>query len=98
MLIPYKKSDMVYTDYKWNASADHDNPKIIHGTDSAELNRSEGYEMLYFISSLAKSWNWDGYQLSSYQHVEKIIQTEVPSNIRTHSGIKAWIEKNYSKV
>jgi hypothetical protein len=47
MLSPYKRSDMVYQDYKWQARADHDNPKIIGGTDHSELNRSEGYEILY---------------------------------------------------
>jgi hypothetical protein len=51
-----------------SAQADHDNPKIIHGTDHTELNRTEGYEMLYFINSLARSWDWPGKNavLSSY--------------------------------
>jgi hypothetical protein len=98
MLTPYKKSDMVYTDYKWQAQADHDNPKIIAGTDHTELNRSEGYEMLYFISSLAKTWGWENYPLSSYQHLEKIIKTEVPSSIRTHSGIRDWIASKYQNI
>jgi len=98
MLTPYKKGDMVYGDYKWQARADHDNPKIIKGIDHSELNRSEGYEMLYFISSLGKTWGWDGYQLASYQHLEKIIRSEVPSSIRTHSGIKDWISSKYSQV
>ncbi len=98
MLSTYKKSDMVYTDYKWQAYADHDNPKIIGGTDHSELNRSEGYEMLYFINSLGRSWGWDNYPLASYQHLETIIRTEVPSSTRTHSGIKGWIEANYKNV
>lgn len=98
MLTNYKRSDMVYKDYKWEAYADHDNPKIIGGTDHAELNRSEGYEMLYFINSLAKSWRWDGYPLSSYRNLETIIQTKVPSSTRKHSGIKEWIEANYQSI
>jgi len=94
----YTKSQMVYTDYKWVAKADHDNPKIIGGTDHSELNRTEGYEMLYFINSLAKSWNWGSVGLSSYQHLERIIRTEVPSSIRTHSAIKTWIESHYKNI
>lgn len=90
----YSKSQMVFDDYKWAARADHDNPKIISGTDHAELNRSEGYEMLYFINSLAKSWNWND-SLASYQHLERVIRQEVPSNTRTHGGIKSWIEANH---
>jgi hypothetical protein len=88
MLHKYQRTEMYYNDYKWQAHADHDNPKIIHGSDYSELNRSEGYEMLYFINSLAKTWNWDNVSLSSYQHLERIIRTEVPSNTRTHTGIK----------
>jgi hypothetical protein len=38
--------------------ADHDNPKIIGGNDHTELNRTEGYEMLYFIRSLSKTFGW----------------------------------------
>lgn len=94
----YKKSDMFYQNYKWTARADHDNPKIIGGTDHAQLNREEGYEMLYFINSLAKSWGWKSSTVTTYQNVEKIIKTIVPSNIRTHSGIKNWIEANYDIV
>lgn len=92
----YKKENMVFKDYKWTARADHDNPQIIAGSDAALLNREEGYEMLYFINSLAKSWNWQpSTNISSYQHLEKIIKTEVPSTTRSHSKIKAWIEANY---
>jgi len=97
-LSPYKPSDMVFADYKTTARADHDNPKIISGNDHSELNRTEKYEMLYFISSLAKSWDWNGYPLSSYQKLERIIRTEVPSSTRTHSGIKQWIVSKYDKI
>jgi hypothetical protein len=90
---------MVYEDYKWVARADHDNPKIIGGTDHSELNRSEGYEMLYFINSLAKTWGWTNTApLSSFQHLEKIIRTEVPSSTRTHVGIKEWIASHYKNI
>jgi len=88
---------MVYDDYKWSARADHDNPKIIGGNDSAQLNRTEGYEMLYFINSLAKSWNWND-SLNSCQRLERIIRNIVPSTTRTHSGIKAWIEARYAEI
>jgi hypothetical protein len=95
----YTKSEMFYQDYKWVARADHDNPKIIGGVDHSELNRSEGYEMLYFINSLAKTWNWGANPpLSSYQHLERIIRKEVPSSTRTHTGIKDWIDTNYKTI
>lgn len=43
---------MVYNGYKWEAWADHDNPEFIGAQEHSELNRSEGYEMLYFPIAL----------------------------------------------
>lgn len=95
----YIKSQMVYGDYRWSARADHDNPKIILGTDHSELNRTEGYEMLYFINSLARTWGWqENTALSSYQNLERVIQAKVPSNVRTHGKIKEWIQANYTQL
>ncbi|MCW1962252.1 hypothetical protein [Chryseobacterium viscerum] len=92
----YLQSQMVFKDYKWTAKADHDNPKFIGAQDAAMLNRQEGYEMLYFINSLATTWNWNNATVSSFQNLERIIKTEVPSNIRKHGEIKSWIEKQYA--
>ena len=94
----YTKEEMLYNDYKWTAKADHDNPKIIGGTDHSELNRTEGYEMIYFINSLAKTWDWKNPPVESYRHLEEIIRIKVPSNIRTHSGINYWICSNYKNI
>lgn len=88
---------MVYKDYKWLAKADHDNPEFIGAQEASMLNRDEGYEMLYFINSLALTWKWND-SLASRQKLERIIKEEVPSNIRTHSGIKNWIEQNYKEI
>jgi len=82
----YKTSEMVYSHhYKWSAKADQ----------ASELNREEGYEMLYFINSLGKTWKWSGEDKGAYQKLEKAIKTKVPSNIRTHGKIKNWIEENF---
>lgn len=88
---------MVYSDYKWTAKADHDNPKFIGAQEAAMLNRQEGYEMLYFINSLALTWKWNN-SLASRQNLERIIREKVPSNIRTHGGIKSWIAENYKEI
>ena len=94
----YLKSNMVYNDYKWTANADHDDPKFLGGQEHSELNRSEGYEMLWYINSLAKTWDWKNVSVSSYQKLETIIRKEVPSTIRTHSKIKEWIAANYKSI
>lgn len=94
-----KKSDLYYKDYEWTADANHDKPKIISGTDDSELNRKEGYEMLYFINSLAKTWVWQkATSFESYQHLEKIIRLEVPPIINSHSGIMIWIGSNFKVI
>lgn len=94
----YTKNQMIYSDYKWTAKADHDNPRFIGAQERSMLNRSEGYEMLWFINSLAKTWNWANGSLASYQHLERIIRTEVPSSIRTHFEIKEWIATRYDSI
>lgn len=93
----YLKSQMVYNDYKWTARGDFDDPKFIGAQESSMLNRSEGYEMLWFINSLAKTWGWNDNR-ASYQNLEKILREKVPSTTRTHSGIKQWIEANYPRI
>lgn len=86
---------MVFTDYKWTAQADLDNPKIVGGNDHSELNRTEGYEMIYYIRSLGRSWGWKDDAIGACKKLEKTIRQKVPANIRTHSGIKTWIEYNF---
>lgn len=93
----YSRPQMVYKDYTWSSKDTNDDPKFIHAQDSAMLNRREGYEMLYFINSLAKTWYWSSpVPVERYQNLEKVIREKVPGNIRTHAAIKDWIEKNYS--
>lgn len=93
----YTASQMVYKDYRWSARANHDNPKFIGDQEHSELNRTEGYEMLYFINSLAKTWNW-GENTAACQRLEKIIKTDVPSDIRTHTKIRNWIMAKYKEI
>jgi hypothetical protein len=93
---------MLYDDgkhYKWNAKADHDNPYYTKGTDYSELNRTEGYEVLYFINHLGqKHWTKEAPNLATYQKLERMIRYSVPSEIRTHKKIADWILANWSTV
>lgn len=96
------QSQMLYDDgkhYKWNAKADHDNPYYTKGTDYSELNRTEGYEVLYFINHLGqKHWTKEAPNLATYQKLERMIRYSVPSEIRTHKKIADWILANWSTV
>jgi hypothetical protein len=97
----YLKSEMLYDDgkyYKWTAKADHDNPYYTKGVDHSELNRTEGYEVLYFINHIGKKCWENTPTVATYQKMEKMIKNSVPSNIRTHKKIEDWIISNWSKI
>ena len=93
----YKKIDMRFFDYNWDAKAINDS-KFIKESEYQELNRKDGFEMLHYINSLAKTWGWQTDNLSSFRHLEGIIRNEVPEHIRTHSEILDWIEDNYTNI
>jgi len=90
--MPLLQSQMLLNDgkyYKWAAKADHDNPYYRSGADHSELNRTEGYEVLYFINHLvAKKWRQA--DIGVYQQIERKIKAAPPTT-RTHKGIEDWI-------
>ncbi len=94
----FTKADLFYTDYRWNSGAQYKHARIIIDTDHTELHRTEGYEMLHFITSLAKTWNWPDTSLKPCQRLERIIREAVPATIKTHAGIKEWIASNYARL
>jgi len=98
----YTRADMLYDNgsyYKWSARADHDNPYYTRGADHSELNRTEGYEILYFINHLGKLyWTTNPANKAAYNKIEKMIRYDVPGNIRTHKKIADWIISNWSNV
>ena len=97
----YTRAEMLYDDgkyYKWTARADHDNPYYTKGTDYSELNRTEGYEVLYFINHLGRILWAKPPGVDTYQKMEKMIRYSVASNIRTHQKIEDWVVANWSKV
>lgn len=84
--------------YSWETKADYENPVIITESDTRRLNRKEGYEMLYFIRSLAKTWAWQPPLTRSCRRLEKILKTEVPEKIVLYVEIKMWLEEHYEKL
>lgn len=97
--MPFTQSQMQYNDgkyYKWTAKADHDNPYYTKGTDYSELNRTEGYEVLYFINHIGqKHWTSEP-SIATYKKIERMIRYSVPSNIRTHAKVTDWIVQNWA--
>lgn len=98
----FPKSEMLYNDgkyYKWAAGADHDNPYYRGGKDHKELNRTEGYEVQYFIEHTVDKINWNGNpRIAECRKIEKMIRYDVPSNLKKRELIYDWIVNNYSNV
>jgi len=93
----FERSQMLYDDgiyYKWTARADHDNPYYRTGADHSLLNKTEGYEVLYFINHLAqKFWPNETIYTSSYQKFERMIKAS-PGQ-QTHKQKEDWIRANW---
>ena len=94
----FTQSDMLYDDgvyYKWTAKADADNPYYKKGDEWHKLNRTEGYEVLYFINHLGtKLWE-ETPNIATYQKVERMIRHKVPAKLKGHLEIENWIVDNW---
>jgi len=94
----YIKNDMVFFDYNWDEKRRNNEVKSIGVNEQAELDRSEGFEMLNYINSLAKTWGWETDNMSSFRQLERIIRKEVPEDIQTHADILTWLQDNYTNI
>lgn len=85
------KADLLRT-YSWTAISG-DDPRVSGPPDSTLLNRHEGYEVLYFINTMASvhglTAKADGLK------IERMLGA-VPSNLRSRENVKIWIEQNWS--
>lgn len=83
--------------YKWTAKAAHDNPYYTKGVDHSELNRTEGYEVLYFINHFCDKHVSKPVYLETYLKVEKMIKDKVPAIVKTHKKVADWIIQNWEQ-
>lgn len=92
----YTPAQMLYS-YKWQAAAASDNPYYTRGTDHSEINKSEGYEVLYFLNHLARIFwpNQPDQNLATYQKMERILMEHVPPR-STHKRAEDFIRTNWS--
>lgn len=97
----FQRLQMLYDDgkyYKWDAKMDNDNPYYTHGKDHSEMNKTEGYEVLYFINHLGRNFWETAPNTATFQKVERMIKESIPGNIRTHKAKEQWIIKNWNNV
>jgi hypothetical protein len=87
----FNRSDLAYIDYKWTALSDHDNPKWTGKPDSTLLNKTEGYEMLYFINRYMEK---KGYvNTGTGQKIEKLIRSSTTVD-KSHAYWTDYVNSN----
>jgi len=92
--MPFKKSEMYYTDYKWSAREEKDDPRVTGEPDSTLLDRNEGYEVLYFVNAYFRKNDHSGISTVQYQFIERGVRA-CPGNIRSQEGIEKGIRENW---
>lgn len=91
----YERSQMIYNDYNWQAKAAHDNPYYTKGTDYSEINKSEGYEVLYFLNHIGKKYWKNEPNIPTYNKMERILRKHVPAR-STHKEAEKFIVDNWN--
>lgn len=86
-----KRGDLTYNDYDWDAIPE-DDPRVRGALDRTQLNRKQGYEIVYFISTMIDK---HGFMPADIVKLERMIRNDVPSEIRTQEGIRDWIKGNW---
>jgi hypothetical protein len=84
-----QRSDLK-SSYSW-AAISPDDPRITGKPDSTLLNRGEGYEVLAFLNRHFNNKN-------DALKAERLIQKELPSNIRSHANVLTWLQTNWNTI
>ena len=96
--MPYEKSQMLNNAdgyYNWSTEADKNNAYYQRSEDNTTLDRSEGYEVLYFINHIATT-RWSAPELAAYHKIETQIRNYVPEILHSHLQIEQWIFENWN--
>lgn len=88
---PLKKSDLQF-DYGAHAMGD-DNPSLRGHPDSDLLNRSEQYEVLYFVNKFANDYGEGSAEVA--KKAERLIHRYLPPDIRSRAKITDWMIRNW---
>ncbi len=89
----FKESDLKYPGY--SRTRLYGDSRITGPLDATLLNRSEMYEMLYFINTYMENENL--YNVSDGHKIEKMIKDYIPSTLRSQENIKNWIKNNWNQ-
>ena len=95
----YNKSDMYYNNYSWTA-INGDDPRVSGEPDSTLLNRSEGYEMLYFVNKFIEKHPYmpGGNPNRAGRVIEFIIKNRISTDIRSQKNIEDFIVEYWNSL
>lgn len=79
--------------YSWIAKYDDDESGIREDSNIDELNRNQGYEMLYFINCFME--NEDFKRRIDALEAERLIQEAMPHELRSYDRINEWLRNNW---
>ena len=87
----FTRDDLAYPGYKHSAWPD-DDPRLTGKPDSTMLNRSESYEMVYFINRymLGKGWKQKG----TFNKIEAYLK-EHKADSKSHAFWREELDKNF---
>ncbi|RZL36925.1 MAG: hypothetical protein EOO96_06005 [Pedobacter sp.] len=87
----FTKADLIYTGYK-DSARPGDNPNVTGKPDGNHLNRSESYEMVYFINTYMKTKNWQ--QKSTFNKIETYLKKSPHVN-KSHDFWRKDLDANF---
>lgn len=92
----FSKKNLKFNDqYSWEATKT-DNPNIKGSPDNDLLNRTEGYEVLYFIQQFMKKQKTRS--IKTGVKAEALIINYIPSHIRSRKDIEDWLIENWNRT
>lgn len=92
----FSRSNLKFKDnYSWEISKG-DNPSIKGSPDNDLLNRTEGYEVLYFIQQFMKKQKTRSIRVGT--KAEALIINYIPSHIRSRKDIEDWLIENWNRT
>jgi len=81
--------------YTWKAKEEDDNPNRRGGKDREELDRTEGYEVLYFLKKYVPAWEGKNAALKQYHKAEEMLRHKVPKSLRKQTEIANWMAAHW---
>lgn len=92
----FTKSDLYYKDYSWAADGG-DNPHYKKYLDRIKVDKTEGYEVVYFCNDFLKDHNKLATK-TNFQRVERLIRSNELKNIVYRSTLNFEVNRRWNII